>query len=495
HVDHGKTSLLDRIRKANVAGGEAGGITQRIGAYTVDRGDRKITFIDTPGHEAFTAMRARGAKVTDVAILVVAADDGVMPQTREAIAHIKAANVPIVVAMNKMDKPDAQPDRVKQQLAEQGLQPVDWGGKIEIVPVSAKTGDGIDALLETVLLEADIRDLKANKNRRATGVVIESALSRGRGAVATVLIQNGTLRVGDIVVVGGTFGKIRALVDDKGKQVKKAGPSIPVEIMGLQDVPSAGDTLMVVSDERVARETADKRKTRRRDVRIAATGSQKVSLETFMSMSVEGNKTLNLIIKADGQGSLEALRTRMESLSTEEVEIRVIHGGVGAITENDVNLASASNTVLIGFNIRPDETAKRLAENEGVDLRFYQVIYNVEDDLKKAMRGMLAPVIREVTLGHAEVRQIFKVSKVGTIAGCYVKDGKITRNAKVRVLRDSAVVFDGEIESLRRIKDDAREVAEGYECGIQIARFQDLKEGDVIEAFTTESVAAELVTA
>ena len=495
HVDHGKTSLLDRIRQANVAGGEAGGITQRIGAYTVDRGDRKITFIDTPGHEAFTAMRARGAKVTDVAILVVAADDGVMPQTREAIAHIKAANVPIVVAMNKMDKPDAQPDRVKQQLAEQGLQPVDWGGKIEFVPVSAKTGDGIEALLETVLLEADIRELKANKNRRATGVVIESALNRGRGAVATVLIQNGTLRVGDIVVVGGTFGKIRALVDDKGKQVKKAGPSIPVEIMGLQDVPSAGDTLMVVSDERVARETADKRKTRRRDVRIAATGSQKVSLETFMAMSVEGNKTLNLIIKADGQGSLEALRTRMESLSTEEVEIRVIHGGVGAITENDVNLASASNTVLIGFNIRPDETAKRLAENEGVDLRFYQVIYEIEDDLKKAMRGMLTPVTREVTLGHAEVRQIFKVSKVGTIAGCYVKDGKIPRNAKVRVLRDSAVVFDGEIESLRRVKDDAREVAEGYECGIQIARFQDLKEGDVIEAYATEQVAAELVTA
>jgi translation initiation factor IF-2 len=496
HVDHGKTSLLDRIRSANVAAGEAGGITQRIGAYTVEQNDRKITFIDTPGHEAFTAMRARGAKVTDVAILVVAADDGVMPQTKEAIAHVKAAGVPIVVALNKIDKPEAQPERVKQQLAEEGLQSVDWGGNIEMVPVSAKSGTGIDSLLETVLLEADIRDLKANKNRRATGVVIESALDRGRGAVATVLVQNGTLRVGDVVVVGGTFGKVRALVDDKGKQVKKAGPSIPVEIMGLQDVPAAGDTLMVVSDERVARETAEKRKSRRRDVRIAASGgASRVSLETFMSMPTEGKKTLNIIVKADGQGSVEALRARMESLSTEEVDIRVIHGGVGAITPNDVNLASASNAVLIGFNIRPDETVKRLAENEGVDLRFYQVIYEVEDDLRKAMRGMLAPVQREVTLGHAEVREIFKVSKVGSIAGCYVKDGKIQRNAKVRVLRDQAVIFDGELESLRRFKDDVREVAEGYECGIQVARYQDLKVGDIIEAYTIELVAAELANA
>ncbi len=495
HVDHGKTSLLDKIRRANVAGGEAGGITQRIGAYTVEQNDRKITFIDTPGHEAFTAMRARGAKVTDVAILVVAADDGVMPQTKEAIAHVRAAGVPIVVAVNKIDKADAQPDRVKQQLAEEGLQSVDWGGNIEMVPVSAKTGTGIDQLLETVLLEADIRDLKANKNRRATGVVIESALDRGRGAVATVLVQNGTLRVGDIVVAGGTFGKVRALVDDKGKQVKKAGPSIPVEIMGLGDVPAAGDTLMVVSDERVARETADKRKTRRRDVRIAAAGGQRVSLETFMQMPAEGTKTLNIIVKADGQGSVEALRARMESLSTDEVEIRVIHGGVGAITPNDVNLASASNAVLIGFNIRPDETVKRLAENEGVDLRFYQVIYDIEDDLRKAMRGMLAPVQREITLGQAEVREVFKVSKVGSIAGCYVRSGKILRNSKVRVLRDQAVIFDGELESLRRFKDDVREVAEGYECGIQVARYQDLKLGDVIEAYAIETVAAELAPA
>jgi len=493
HVDHGKTSLLDKIRSASVASGEAGGITQRIGAYTVERDDRKITFIDTPGHEAFTAMRARGAKVTDVAILVVAADDGVMPQTREAIAHVKAAGVPIVVAINKMDKPDAQPDRVKQQLAELELQPVDWGGTIEMVPVSARTGDGIDALLATVLLEADIRELKANRNRRATGVVIESALDRGRGAVATVLIQNGTLRVGDIVVVGGTFGKIRALVDDKGKQVKKAGPSVPVEIMGLQDVPSAGDTLNVVSDERVAREAADKRKTRRRDTRIAGSSNQKVSLETFMQMPTEGKKTLNIIVKADGQGSLEALRSRMESLSTGDVDIRVIHGGVGAITPNDVNLASASNAVLIGFNIRPDETAKRLAENEQVDLRFYQVIYEIEDDLKKAMLGMLEPTFREVTLGRAEVREIFKVSKVGAIAGCYVQSGKIVRNSKVRVLRDSAVIFDGELESLRRFKDDVKEVAENFECGIQVARFADLKAGDVIEAYASEMVAPEAV--
>jgi translation initiation factor IF-2 len=495
HVDHGKTSLLDKIRQANVAAGEAGGITQKIGAYTVEQNDRKITFIDTPGHEAFTAMRARGAKVTDVAILVVAADDGVMPQTREAIAHVKAAGVPIVVAINKMDKPDAQPDRVKQQLVEQGLQPVDWGGTIEMVPVSARTGDGIAHLLDTVLLEADIRDLKANRNRRATGVVIESALDRGRGAVATVLVQNGTLRVGDIIVVGGTFGKVRALIDDQGKQVKKAGPSIPVEIMGLADVPSAGDSVAVVSDERVAREAAEKRATRRRDVRISATGSQRVSLETFMSMPTEGKKSLNLIIKADGQGSLEALRARMESLSDDNVDIRVIHGGVGAISPNDVNLASASNAVLIGFNIRPDETARRLAENEGVDLRFYQVIYEIEEDLKKAMRGMLAPVVREVTLGRAEVRQVFKVSKVGTIVGCYVTSGKIARNAKARVIRDAAVVFDGEIESLRRFKDDVREVAEGFECGIQVAKFQDLKEGDVIEAYAIEHVAAELVHA
>jgi translation initiation factor IF-2 len=495
HVDHGKTSLLDKIRQANVAGGEAGGITQKIGAYTVEQNDRKITFIDTPGHEAFTAMRARGAKVTDVAILVVAADDGVMPQTREAIAHVKAAAVPIVVAINKMDKPDAQPDRVKQQLVEQGLQPVDWGGTVEMVPVSAKSGDGIAHLLDTVLLEADIRDLKANRNRRATGVVIESALDRGRGAVATVLVQNGTLRVGDIIVVGGTFGKVRALIDDQGKQVKKAGPSIPVEIMGLADVPSAGDSVAAVSDERVAREAAEKRATRRRDVRISATGSQRVSLETFMSMPTEGKKSLNLIIKADGQGSLEALRARMESLSDDNVDIRVIHGGVGAISPNDVNLASASNAVLIGFNIRPDETARRLAENEGVDLRFYQVIYEIEEDLKKAMRGMLAPVVREVTLGRAEVRQVFKVSKVGTIVGCYVTSGKITRNAKARVIRDAAVAFDGEIESLRRFKDDVREVAEGFECGIQIAKFQDLKEGDVIEAYAIEHVAAELVHA
>jgi translation initiation factor IF-2 len=497
HVDHGKTSLLDKIRSADVAAGEAGGITQRIGAYTVERNDRKITFIDTPGHEAFTAMRARGAKVTDVAILVVAADDGVMPQTIEAISHIKAAGVPIVVAINKMDKENAQPDRVKSQLSEQGLQPVDWGGKTEMVPVSARSGDGIDALLETVLLEADIRDLKANKTRRAQGVVIESALDRGRGAVATVLVQNGTLRTGDVVVVGSAYGKIRALMDDKGKQVKKAGPSIPVEIMGLSDVPSAGDALMVVSDERVAREAAAKRSSRRQEVRIAASSGPRVSLESFMSAPADGGgrKTLNLILKADGQGAVEALRGRIEGLSNAEVDIRVIYAGVGGITPNDVNLASASNAVLIGFNIRPDETVKRLAENELVDLRFYNVIYEVENDLKKALVGMLSPKFREVILGRAEVREVFKVSKVGTIAGCYVQNGKLTRNAKVRILRDSAVVFEGELESLRRFKDDVKEVAESFECGVQIARFSDLKQGDIIEAYTSELVAPEAVPA
>jgi translation initiation factor IF-2 len=494
HVDHGKTSLLDKIRSASVAAGEAGGITQKIGAYTVEQNGRHITFIDTPGHEAFTAMRARGAKVTDVAILVVAADDGVMPQTREAISHIKAAGVPIVVAINKMDKEDAQPDRVKQQLTDEGLQPVEWGGKIEMVPVSARTGDNIDKLLETVLLEADLKELRANPHRRAAGVVIESALDRGRGAVATVLVQNGTLRVGDVVVVGPTYGKIRALIDDKGKQTKKAGPSIPVEIMGLGEVPSAGDTMMVVSDEKSAREAAAKRSTKRRDVRMAATtGGARVSLETFMQMPADGGrKILNLVLKADGQGSVEALRSRVESLSNVEVDVRVILAGVGGITENDVNLASASNAVLIGFNIRPDEAVKRLAESEQVDLRFYQVIYDVENDLKKAMVGMLAPKFREIVLGRAEVREIFKVSKVGTIAGCYVQSGKITRNAKVRILRDSAVVFDGEIESLRRFKDDVREVAENFECGIQVAKYGDLKAGDVIEAWTSELVAPEL---
>jgi translation initiation factor IF-2 len=489
HVDHGKTSLLDKIRQANVAGGEAGGITQRIGAYTVDQNGRKITFIDTPGHEAFTAMRARGAKVTDVAILVVAADDGVMPQTKEAISHIRAANVPIVVAINKIDKADAQPERVMQQLTDLGLQPVAWGGKTEMALVSARSGEGIAGLLETVLLEADLRELKANKNRRAAGVVIESALDRGRGPVATVLVQNGTLRVGDVVVVGGTFGKIRALVDDKGKQVKKAGPSIPVEVMGLQDVPSAGDTLMVVTDERVAREAAAKRSTKRRDVRIAASSGPRITLESFMSTPADGGtKTLNLILKADGQGAVEALRSRVESLSNSEVEIRVILAGVGAITPNDVNLASASNAVLIGFNIRSDETVKRLAENEQVDLRFYQVIYDVENDLKKAMVGMLAPTYREVVLGRAEVREVFKVSKVGTIAGCYVQSGKLVRGAKVRILRDSAIVAESEIETLRRFKDDAKEVLENFECGVQVAKFADLKKGDVIEAYASEMV-------
>jgi len=496
HVDHGKTSLLDRIRQANVAAGEAGGITQKIGAYTVEQNGRQITFIDTPGHEAFTEMRARGAKVTDVAILVVAADDGVMPQTIEAISHAKAANVPIVVAINKIDKADANPDNVKSQLVERGLQPVDWGGKTEMVPVSARSGEGIDALLETVLLEADIKGLKANRHRRATGAVIDAALDRGRGPVATVLVQNGTLRVGDIVVVGSAFGKIRALIDDKGGQVKKAGPSIPVQVMGLSDVPRAGDILQVVSDERVAREAAAKRSSRRQEARIVASSGPRVSLETFMQMPADGGtKTLNLVLKADGHGAVEALRSRVEGLSTIEVDIRVIYAGVGAITPNDVNLASASNAVLIGFNIRPDDATKRLAENERVDLRFYQVIYDVENDLKKAMIGMLAPKFREVIVGRAQIREVFKVSKVGTIAGCIVQSGKLVRGGKVRVLRDSGVIFDGELESLRRFKDDVREVNDGYECGVQVARFADLKVGDVLEEYTSELVAPEAVPA
>ena len=436
HVDHGKTSLLDKIRSADVAAGEAGGITQRIGAYTVERNDRKITFIDTPGHEAFTAMRARGAKVTDVAILVVAADDGVMPQTIEAISHIKAAGVPIVVAINKMDRENAQPDRVKSQLSEQGLQPVDWGGTIEMVPVSARTGDGIDQLLETVLLEADIRDLKANKTRRAQGVVIESALDKGRGAVATVLVQNGTLRTGDVVVVGSAYGKIRALMDDKGKQVKKAGPSIPVEIMGLSDVPSAGDALMVVSDERVAREAAAKRSSRRQKSASRRSSGPRISLESSCRCpptaaarrsTSSSRPTVKGRSRRCGRGSKASRTPKSTSASSTRAS-----AGSRPTTSTSHRL----NAVLIGFNIRPDETVKRLAENEQVDLRFYHVIYEVENDLKKAMVGMLAPKFREVILGRAEVREVFKVSKVGTIAGCYVQSGKLTRNAKVRILRD-----------------------------------------------------------
>ncbi len=490
HVDHGKTSLLDAIRSTKVAAGEAGGITQRIGAYTVETNDRKVTFIDTPGHEAFTEMRARGAKVTDVAILVVAADDGVMPQTIEAMNHAKAAGVPIVVAVNKVDKPNANVDRVKQQLSEHGLTPEDWGGTTQFIPVSAKLKTGIDELLEMVLLNADLQELKANKNRRASGVIIEARLDKTRGPVATVLVKNGTLRVGDIAVVGATFGKVRALFDDAGDAIKRAGPSIAAEIMGLSDVPAAGDVLEVVSDERDARELAAKRSQRKREQRMA-TARRPVTLDGFLAQAKEGGvKDLNLIIKADAQGSVEALRSQLDGLTNEEVRTRVIHTGVGGINESDVMLASASSAIIIGFNIRPDATIARKAEQEGVDVRLYEVIYNVIDEVKAAMTGMLKPQEREVVLGQVEVRKIFKVSKVGTIAGAYVKDGKVTRDSRVRVLRDSVVIYEGKLGSLKRFKDDAREVAAGYECGLSVENFNDLKEGDVIEAFMMEQFAA-----
>jgi len=489
HVDHGKTSLLDAIRSTKVAAGEAGGITQRIGAYTVEYGDRKVTFIDTPGHEAFTEMRARGAKVTDVAILVVAADDGVMPQTVEAMNHARAAGVPIVVAVNKIDKPNANVDRVKQQLSELGLTPEDWGGQTQFIPVSAKQKTGIDELLEMVLLNADLAELKANKNRRAQGVIIEAQLDRSRGALATVLVKNGTLRVGDVVVVGSAWGRVRALFDDKLKPIKRAGPSIPAEIMGLSDVPAAGDILEVVSDERDARELAAKRSQRKRDIRMATT-KRTITLDGFLAQAKEGGqRDLNLIIKADAQGSAEALRAQLDGLVNEEVRTRVIHTGVGGINESDVMLASASSAIIIGFNIRPDATITRKAETEGVDMRLYDVIYNAIDEVKAAMTGMLKPQEREVVLGQAEVRQIFKVSKVGTIAGCYVKSGKIVRDAKVRLLRDNVKIYEGKLASLKRFKDDVREVQEGYECGMAIENFNDLKEGDVIEAFAMEQVA------
>ncbi|HXN08223.1 MAG TPA: translation initiation factor IF-2, partial [Candidatus Acidoferrales bacterium] len=443
----------------------------------------------TPGHEAFTEMRARGAKVTDVAILVVAADDGVMPQTIEAMSHARAAGVPIVVAVNKVDKPNANVDRVKQQLSDLGLTPEDWGGQTQFIPVSAKQKTGIDELLEMVLLNADLAELKANKNRRAQGVIIEAQLDRSRGAVATVLVKNGTLRVGDVVVVGSAWGRVRALFDDKLKPIKRAGPSIPAEIMGLSDVPAAGDILEVVSDERDARELAAKRSQRKREIRMATT-KRTITLDGFLAQAKEGGqRDLNLIIKADAQGSAEALRTQLDGLVNEEVRTRVIHTGVGGINESDVMLASASSAIIIGFNIRPDATITRKAETEGVDMRLYDVIYNAIDEVKAAMTGMLKPQEREVVLGQAEVRQIFKVSKVGTIAGCYVKSGKIVRDAKVRLLRDNVKVYEGKLASLKRFKDDVREVQEGYECGMAIENFNDLKEGDVIEAFTMEQVA------
>jgi len=483
HVDHGKTSLLDAIRNTNVASREAGGITQHIGAYKVNVGGRSITFLDTPGHEAFTSMRARGAQVTDIAILVVAADDGVMPQTIEAINHAKAANVSVVVAINKMDKGDANPDRVKQQLAEHGLLIEEWGGDVIAVPVSAKTGENIDELLEMVLLTADMLELKGNPNKQAKGIVIEAKLDKGRGPVATILVQRGTLRTGDAVISGTAFGHVRAMTDEHGNRVEAAGPSTPVEIIGLDEVPEAGELLYAVSDEKVAKQLVEKRRAEQREKAIGA-AKPVVSLDDLFSRIQQGEvKELNLIIKADVQGSVEAVKQSVEKLSNEEVKVQVIHGGVGSVNEADVTLASVSNAIIIGFNVRPPQNVIDAAQDAGVDIRLYRVIYNALEDIEKAMKGLLDPEFKEVVDGHVEIRKIFKASSVGTIGGGYVTDGKINRNSDVRVVRDGIVVYEGKLASLKRFKDDVREVSQGYECGLLIEKFNDIKEGDVIEAF------------
>lgn len=487
HVDHGKTSLLDAIRKTKVTNKEAGGITQHIGASEIKVNDKKIVFLDTPGHEAFTSMRARGAKVTDIAILVVAADDGVMPQTIEAINHAKAAQVPIIVAINKMDKPTANPDRVKQELAENGILIEEWGGDVISVPVSALTGENIDSLLEMILLVAEMEELKANPNRRAIGTVIEAKLDVGKGSVATVLVQNGTLRIGDSVVIGTTYGRIRAMMNDKGKRVKVAGPSTAVEITGLSEVPEAGDQLFAVEDDKIAKAIVEKRINKIKEEQLKA--SQKISLDDLFSQMEQGQlKELNIIIKADVQGSVEAVKQSLVKLSNDEVIIQPIHGGVGAITETDVNLAAASNAIIIGFNVRPTSIAESLAKSEKVDIRTYRVIYKAIEDIEAAMKGMLDPEYKEEELGKAEVRATFKVPNVGTIGGCYVLQGKILRNAKIRLVRDGIIIHEGSIDSLKRFKDDAREVAAGYECGIGISNFNDLKEGDIIEAFQMKEI-------
>jgi len=488
HVDHGKTSLLDAIRSTNVIESEAGGITQHIGAYMVKvNGNRTITFLDTPGHEAFTAMRARGAQVTDIAILVVAADDGVMPQTIEAINHAKAANVSIIVAINKIDKPGANPERVKQELAQHGLVSEDWGGDVICVNVSAKKRENIDQLLEMVLLTADMLELKANPDRQAKGTVIEAKLDKNRGPIATVLVQRGTLRVGDSILTGVTVGRIRAMTDDKGNSVKSAGPSTPVEILGLPEVPEAGELFYAIEDEKIARHLAEKRKLKLKEQQLNKT--PKVSLDELFKQIQEGNiKELNIIIKADVQGSVEAMKQSLEKLSNDEVHVKIIHGGVGAITESDVTLASVSNAIIIGFNVRPGANVMEAAHSAGVDIRLYRVIYNAIEDIEAAMKGMLEPTFKEVILGHTEVRQIFKVSGVGTIAGCYVSDGKVSRNSDVRVIRDGIVIHEGKLASLKRFKDDVKEVLQGFECGLSIEKFNDIKEGDIIEAYVMEEV-------
>lgn len=487
HVDHGKTSILDRIRSASVAEEEAGGITQHIGAYTVKVNDRQITFLDTPGHEAFTTMRARGAQVTDIAILVVAADDGVMPQTVEAIHHAKAADTQIVVAINKIDLPGVNIDRVKQELSNHELIPEEWGGSTVMVPVSAKTGEGLDELLEMVLLTADLMDLKANPEKQAKGTVIEAKLDRSRGPVATLLVQRGTLHVGDTLVTGSIIGHIRAMTDERGRQVKEAGPSMPVEVIGFPEVPEAGELFYVVTDDKVARSLVEKRRVQQREQQLRS--SSRLSLDSLFSQMESGEiKELNIIVKADVQGSVEAVCQSLEKLSTDEVRIQVIHGAVGAVTESDVRLAEVSNAIIIGFNVRPAANVAELAAEAGVDMRLYRIIYQAIEDIEAAMKGLLAPKLHEVVLGHAEVREVFRISGVGNIAGCYVQDGRIFRSSEVRIVRDGIVVHEGKLSSLRRFKDDVREVVAGYECGIGLERFNDIKEGDIIEAFEMQEV-------
>ncbi|MCL2811663.1 MAG: translation initiation factor IF-2 [Clostridia bacterium] len=488
HVDHGKTSLLDYIRKTRVTAGEAGGITQHIGAYTVSLQERQITFLDTPGHEAFTAMRARGTQATDIAILVVAADDGVMPQTIESINHCKAANVPMIVAINKIDKPTADIERIKQELTRHEVVAEDWGGDVIMSPVSATSGEGVGTLLENILLLADMQELRANPNRTARGVIIEARLDKGRGPVATVLVQTGTLRNGDTIVAGMAHGRVRAMIDDRGDRVKEAGPSMPVEIIGFNDVPAAGDEISAVEDERLSRLVAQERRDKQK---MALTkSSARASLDELYSQIAEGRiENLNVIIKADVQGSVEAVRQALEKLSNEQVRVRTIHAGAGAINENDVMLANIDNAIIIGFNVRPDNKAREAAVRDNIDIRLYRVIYQAIEDVEKAMKGLLAPEFKEVLLGHAEVRNVFKVTGVGTVAGCYVTDGKLQRNAQVRLLRDNVVLYEGKLDSLKRFKDDAREVASGYECGAGLEKYNDIKEGDVIECFVMEEIA------
>ena len=487
HVDHGKTSLLDYIRHAHVAAGEAGGITQHIGAYQVEVQGKTITFLDTPGHEAFTAMRARGAMITDVAILVVAADDGIMPQTIESINHAKAANIPIIVAINKMDKPEANPERIKEQLTKYELVPEEWGGETIVCPISAKTGQGIDQLLEMVNLTAEMKELKANPNRSAHGAVIEARLDKGRGPVATLLVQNGTLKQGDVIIAGTAVGRVRAMTNDKGQKVTEAGPSVPVEIIGMGEVPEAGDDFHAVADERMARELAEQRKAEQKNALNSNVG--KVTLEDLFSQIQAGEmKNLNVIVKADVQGSAEAVKSSLEKLSNEEVRVRVIHCAVGAINESDVMLATTSGAIIVGFNVRPDANAKESAARSHVDMRMYRVIYDAINEIEAAMKGMLTPKFKEVDLGRAEVRNVFRITGVGMVAGCYVLDGKMQRGAQMRLLRDNIVIYDGAIASLQRFKDSVKEVASGYECGITFEKFQDIKEGDIIEAYLMEQI-------